>query len=79
LPAPQQQVELLVAPNERRRFLAQRLETAHDTAVANNAPGMLRLGKTGERLRPEILDLEQTADLAARASEPLDHAPWLEL
>ena len=67
LPAPQQQVELLVAPDERRRLRAQRLEAAQDAAFADHAPGALRLGKTGERLRPEILDLEERADLPSRA------------
>ena len=67
LPAPQQQIELLVAPDERRRLRAQRLEAAQDAAFADHAPGALRLGKAGERLRPEILEFEQRADLPPRA------------
>ena len=49
------------------RSRAQRLEAAHDAAFADHAPGALRLGKAGERLRPEILELEQRADLPSRA------------
>ena len=35
-------------------------------ALANDPPGRLRLGKAGERLRPEIVEIEQPADLPAR-------------
>ena len=37
------------------------------SALAGHAPGRLWLGKTGERLGPEILDLEQGADLSPGA------------
>jgi hypothetical protein len=36
----------------------------HRRAHADHTPGTLRLGETGERLRAEILDLEQLADLS---------------
>ena len=58
LPTPQQEVEFFIAPDERGRLRAQRLEAAQDAAFANHTPGALRLGKPGEVLRPEILDLE---------------------
>src|SRR5215469_16973960 len=51
LPAPQQQVELFIAPDEWRRLRAQRLEAAQDAAFAKHTPGVLQLGKPGERLR----------------------------
>jgi hypothetical protein len=60
-------VELLVAADERRSLCAQRLEAADDAALASHLPGARRLGKARERLRPEIFDLEQTADLMPRA------------
>jgi hypothetical protein len=64
---PQQQVELLVAPDERARLRAQRLEAAQHAAFTDHLPGALRLGEAGERLRPEIRDLKQCADLPPRA------------
>src|SRR5262252_11214761 len=67
LPAPQQQVELLVAADQRCGLRTQRLEAADDPALADHTPGTLRLGKTGERLGAEILDLEQGADLSPGA------------
>src|SRR5712692_3318797 len=42
IPAPQQQIELLVAPDEGGRLGAQRLEAADDPALAQNAPRRLR-------------------------------------
>src|SRR5215470_2265367 len=66
-PAPHKQVELLVAADERSRLGAQCLEAAQDAAFAEHMPSALRLGKTGERLRPEILELEQGPDLPPRA------------
>src|SRR5215472_12190790 len=45
----------------------QGLKAADDSALADHTPGRLGLGKTGERLGPEILDLEQRADLSAGA------------
>src|SRR5215471_19212640 len=67
LPAPQQEVELLVAANERRGPRTQCLKAADDPALADHTPGRLWFGKTGERLRPEILDLEQGPDLSPGA------------
>jgi hypothetical protein len=67
LPAPQQQVELLVAADQRRGPRTQCLEAADDPALADHTPGRLRLGKTGKRLGAEILDLEQCADLSPGA------------
>jgi hypothetical protein len=53
---------------ERRHYLlrepAQLFQ--HDAALGHDAPGMLRIGKAGEPLGPEILDLEQGADLPPR-------------
>src|SRR5205085_8177420 len=43
------------------------LEAADNPALADHTPGTLRLVKTGDRLRPEILDLEQCADLSPGA------------
>jgi hypothetical protein len=67
LPAADQQLDFLVTPDERRLSRPQRLEAAQHPALANDPPGRLRFGKTGERLRPEILELEQGADLPPRA------------
>jgi hypothetical protein len=50
-----------------RRLGAQRLEPAQNGAFANYAPSALRLGKAGKRLRPEILELEEVADLPTSA------------
>jgi hypothetical protein len=66
LPAPKQQIELFVAPDQWRPFRAQRLEAAEDAAFADDPPGALWFGKPGESLRPEILDLEQRANPACR-------------
>jgi hypothetical protein len=66
LPAAQQQLELLVTPDERRLPRAQRLEAAQHPALADDPPRRLRLGKSGKRLRPEIGKLEQPANLPAR-------------
>src|SRR5215470_2164590 len=63
LPAAQQQVELFVAPDQGCGLGAQGLKATEDLAFAEDAPGALRLSKAGERLRPEILDREQRADL----------------
>jgi hypothetical protein len=67
LPAPRQEVELLVAADQRCGSRTQCLEPADDLALAEHTPGVLRLGKTGERLGPQILDLEQRADLSPGA------------
>src|SRR5215831_12693505 len=66
-PAPQQELELFVAPDERRHLRAQCLEAAQDAAFADDPPHALPFCKPGEWLRPEILDLEQSADLPTRA------------
>ena len=66
LPAAQQQLDFLVAPDERRLPRAQGLEAAQHPALANDPPRRLRLGKAGKRLRAEIGELEQPADLPAR-------------
>src|SRR5215472_13166417 len=67
LPAPRQEVELLVAADQRCDPRTQCLKAADDPAVADNTPGTLWLGKTGERLETKILDLEQRADLSPGA------------
>src|SRR5262245_31935064 len=64
-PAALEQVEFLVAADQRRRLRAQCLEAADDAAFADHLPGMRPLGEAGERLRPEAFDLALTADLAA--------------
>src|SRR6516165_6048482 len=64
LPAPHQEVELLVAADQWCGSRTQCLVAADDPALAGHIPGTLWLGKTGERLEPEILDLEQRADLS---------------
>ena len=67
LPAALQQIELLVAADQRCGPRTQGLEAADDPALADHAPGRLWLGETSERLGPEILDLEQRADLSPGA------------
>src|SRR5271156_3063846 len=64
LPAPQQEVELFVAADQRCGPRTQGLEAADDPALADHTPRRLWLGETGERLGTEILDLEQCADLS---------------
>ena len=66
LPAADQQLDFLVTPDERRFPRAQCLEAAQHPALANNPPHRLRLGEAGQRLRPEIGEIEQPADLPAR-------------
>src|SRR5438270_9942439 len=67
LPSPHQEVELLVAADQRRGPRTQCLKAADNPALADHTPGALWLGETGERLGPEILDLEQRADLSPGA------------
>jgi hypothetical protein len=67
LPAPRQEVELLVAADQRCGLRTQCLEAADDPALADHPPCGLWLGETGERLGTEILDLEQGADLSPGA------------
>jgi hypothetical protein len=67
LPAAQQQLYFLLAPDKRRQGrAAQCLEPADDSAFADDAPRALGFGKAGERLRPEIVEIKQGADLPAR-------------
>ena len=47
--------------------MSQRLEAAQNNAFADHPPSALPRRKAGERLRAEILDLEQSADLLPRA------------
>src|SRR5215472_3785124 len=67
LPAPRQEVELLVAADQRCGSRTQCLKAADDPALADHTPGTLRLAKTRERLEPEILDLEQRPNLSPGA------------
>src|SRR6516165_1419944 len=67
LPAPQQEIELLVAANQRCGPRTQCLKAADDPALADHTRGRLWLGETGERLGAEILDLEQRPDLSPGA------------
>ena len=66
LPAAQQQLDFLLAPNERRLPRAQRLEPAQHPALAEHPPRRLPLGEARQRLRAEIGKIEQSADLPAR-------------
>src|SRR5262249_41407883 len=66
-PAPQQQLDLLVAPYKRRCSRAQCLETAQHAALGDDPPGALRLGEACDVAQSEILDLKQTAELLPRA------------
>ena len=66
LPAVGKQLDFLVTTDERRRPRAQGFEPAQHPALANDPPGRLRLGKAGQRLRPEIGEVEQPPDLPAR-------------
>src|SRR5215469_9421650 len=67
LPAPRQEVELLVTTDQRGDPRTQGLKAADEPALADHVPGTLRLGETSERLGAEILDLEQRADLSPGA------------
>src|SRR5262249_3991893 len=67
MPAARQQAKFLVTANERRCLCAQCLEAADDAAFADHLPGARCLGEAGERLRPEVFDLDQTAELTPRA------------
>src|SRR5215469_18876124 len=57
LPAPQQKVELFVAPDEWRRLRPQCLEAAQDAAFADHSPDVRWLVKPGEPLEAEILEI----------------------
>jgi hypothetical protein len=65
LPSADKQFDFLIAPDEQRRLGTQCREAAQNLALANDPSGRLRLGKPGERLRPEIGEIEQPADLPA--------------
>jgi hypothetical protein len=65
LPAADKQLDFLLTPDERRFPRAQRLEPAYLVALAQHSPSVLRQGEAGELLRPEILQIEQPADLPA--------------
>ena len=67
LTAPQQQLDLLLPPDERCCLRSQGFEPAQNAAFANDAPRALRPGKTSEGLRSEIIELKQHADLPSRA------------
>ena len=66
MPAAGKQFDFLITTDERRGPRAQCLEAAQHPALADNPPRRLRFGKAGERLRPEIGEIEQPADLPAR-------------
>ena len=62
-PAPAEQLEFLIAPDEPGCGRAQGLKTADDAAFARHQPDVLRLGKASERLRPKVLELKQAPEL----------------
>jgi len=66
LPAAGKRLDLLLAPDKRRLSRAQCLEAADLAAFAQDPPGALGFAKAGELLRPQILQVEQPADLPAR-------------
>ena len=65
-PAAHQHRDLRVATDQRRGARAQRLEAVGGVALAQHPPGRLRRGEPLHRLRAEVDELEQVADLAAR-------------
>jgi hypothetical protein len=67
LPAPLQQRQLLVAPDERRAGRAQRLEAALGPALAQYPGGQDRRRQSLDRDRAEILVVEQPAGQPPRA------------
>src|SRR5215472_14946433 len=67
-PAPQQQLDLLVAADQwAQHRSAQRLKSARDDAWAQHLPGRNRTGDTLHLDGAEILVLEQIADQPASA------------
>ena len=69
-PAPEMQVDLLFATNERRLSgaMPQGLKPVLNGAGANDAPRLDRLSKALGRHRTQALALEQSSDKAARAA-----------
>ena len=67
LPAAQEQIDLLAAPDERRRARAQRLEPALGGARAQHLPCRDGLGEAFERDCPEIAVVEEAAGQPACA------------
>src|SRR5262245_17196134 len=66
-PAAQQQRDLLLQADERRKPLAvQRLEPAFGPPLAFDSPDGKRLGEAFQALRSEVGQLEQAADQSAR-------------
>ena len=59
VPAVDQQLDFLLAADGRCLSRAQRLKPAQHPALTNDPPCRLRLGEAGERLRPEIGEIEQ--------------------
>src|SRR4029077_12299912 len=57
-PAPHQQLDLLLAPDQQRPRAAQRLETALHRAWPQRRPGAYRLRDAFDFLDPEVLHLE---------------------
>jgi hypothetical protein len=76
LPPAQKHFDFLVAPDQRRRPGAQRFEAALLAAFAQDQPYGVWLGETGQPLRPEILEIEQSADLTSGASEDHQAGRW---
>ena len=66
LPAADQQLDFLLTTDERRLPRAQRLEAAQLPLSPMTRQARLRLRKPGKRLRTEIGEIEQPADLPAR-------------
>ena len=64
-PAAHQEFEFLVPANQRHAAGAQCFEAAEHAALADHAPSVLRFCEAGERLRTEVGQVEQPADLAA--------------
>ena len=69
LPAPEQQLDLLLAPNQRRLAAqgVQRLEAVLDRAFAEDTPGRHWFGKALRLDCAEVLVFEETAGQAVRA------------
>ena len=66
-PAAHQAFKFLLAAHQGSGAGSQRLEPAQHAAFGDHAPGVLRFGETGQRLWAEVGEVEQAANLAARA------------
>jgi hypothetical protein len=66
-PAAQQQLDFLLASDERRLLRAQRLEAANHPTFAQHPPGALQFPKSSKPLCSKILGLEQLANLPSCA------------